>query len=123
MAGLSSKGELNVLNSLLTTRFLSLHTADPGDGGASEVTTVGSAYARQSVPFTNTGANPTIAQNNALVQFATATAGWGTLTHVGIWDAATGGNFLMSATINTPKAVLTGDVVRFLANSILVGTN
>ena len=45
MTGLSSAGEAAVLAPLTAIAYVSLHTADPGSAGASEVS--GGAYARQ----------------------------------------------------------------------------
>ena len=68
MTGLSGAGEAAVLTPLTTTAYVSLHTADPGNTGASEVS--GSAYARTGpVAFTNAGNNPTVASNSAIVTF------------------------------------------------------
>lgn len=118
MVGLTAKGEKLVLDTLLTTRFLSLHTTDPAEAGTGEVS--GGAYARQATTFTNTGSNPTTASLSALVQYPTATTNWGTITHVGIWSAATGGDLLISAAVTLPKAVDINDVARFQAGSIVV---
>jgi hypothetical protein len=119
MTGLSSKGEIAVLAPLTTTAYVSLHTADPGDAGASEIS--GSAYARQGpVAFANAGNNPTVASNSAIVTFPVATGAWGTVTHFGVWDAVTAGNFRGSGAVATPKAVGNGDTARFLANALTI---
>ena len=119
MTGLSSVGEALVLTPLTTTAYVSLHTADPANTGASEVS--GSAYARQGpITFANAGANPTVASNAAIVTFPTATAGWGTVSYFGIWDAATAGNFRGSGALTTPKPVNTGDTPRFIANAMTI---
>ena len=69
--------------SLATTGALpttvSLHTADPGNTGASEVS--GVAYARQAIAFTVTDG---AADSNAQITF-TVPAGT-TVTHVGYWQ-------------------------------------
>ena len=76
MTGLSSAGEAAVLTPLTTTAYVSLHTADPGDTGANEIS--GSAYARVGpVTFGNAGNNPTVASNSAIVTFPAATGGLG----------------------------------------------
>lgn len=118
MAGLSSNGETLVLDALLPGRFVSLHTADPGDAGANEVS--GGAYARQPVTFVNSGANPTLARNNANVQYPAASANWGTITHFGLWSAASGGTFYISGAMTTPKAVNIDDIARFSTNQLTV---
>jgi hypothetical protein len=93
-----------------TTKYLALFTAAPGEtGGGTEVTTSGTAYARQSVAFTTTG-NTT--SNSASVEYATATASFGTVTHVGVFDAATSGNLMAYAALTSSKAIDTGDVFR-----------
>ena len=92
------------------THYLALFTAAPGEtGGGTEVTTSGTAYARQSVAFTTTG-NTT--SNTASVEYATATASFGTVTHVGVFDAATAGNLMAYAALSSSKAIDTGDVFR-----------
>ena len=92
------------------THYLALFTAAPGEtGGGTEVTTSGTAYARQSVAFTTTG-NTT--SNTASVEYATATASFGTVTHVGVFDAATAGNLMAYAALSSSKAIETGDVFR-----------
>jgi hypothetical protein len=119
MTGLSSKGEIAVLAPLTTTAYVSLHTADPGDAGASEVS--GNAYARMGpVVFANAGNNPTVASNSAIVTFPAATGLWGTVSYFGVWDAATAGNFRGSGALLTPKAVDNGDTARFLANALTI---
>ena len=92
------------------THYLALYTAAPGEtGGGTEVTTSGTAYARQSVAFTTTG-NTT--SNTAAVEYPTATASFGTVTHVGVFDAATAGNLMAYATLSSSKAIDSGDVFR-----------
>ena len=119
MTGLSSKGETAVLAPLTTTAYVSLHTADPADAGASEVS--GAAYARQGpTTFTNAGNNPTVASNSAIITFPAATGAWGTISHFGVWDAATAGNFRGSGAVTTPKAVGSGDTARFAAGALTI---
>ena len=91
-----------------STLYLALFTAAPGEtGGGTEVS--GGAYARQSVAFTTSG-NTT--SNTAAVEFPTATASFGTVTHVGVFDASTSGNLMAYATLSSSKAIDTGDVFR-----------
>ena len=98
------------------TKYLALFTAAPGEaGGGTEVTTVGTSYARQSVAFTVTGDT---ASNTAAVEYATATASYGTVTHVGIFDAASAGNLMAYAALTTPKTIASGDVFRVPAGDL-----
>ena len=91
-----------------TTVYLSLHTADPTAAGTgAEVS--GGGYARKALTMgahTNgTGAN------SALVNFGTASASWGTVTHWAIWDALTTGNPLFYGALTVSKVVNSGDPV------------
>ena len=93
-----------------STHYLALFTAAPGEtGGGTEVTTSGTAYVRKAVAFTTTG-NTT--SNSAAVEYPTATASFGTVTHVGVFDALTSGNLMAYATLSSSKAIATGDVFR-----------
>jgi len=96
------------------THYLALYTAAPGEtGGGTEVS--GGAYARQSVAFTTTG-NTT--SNSAAVEYPTATSSFGTVTHVGVFDASTGGNLMAYATLSSSKTIDTGDVFRVPAGDL-----
>lgn len=93
-----------------STLYLALHTASPAeDGSGAEVSTSGTAYARQTVTFTVSGNTAT---TSAAVEYPTATANFGTVTHVGVWDASTAGNLIAYAALTTSKTIETGDVFR-----------
>jgi hypothetical protein len=99
-----------------STLYLSLHTANPDeDGSGAEVTTSGTAYARQTVAFTTSG-NTT--SNTSAVEYPTATANFGTVTHVGVYDAASSGNLLCYAALTSSKTIETGDVFRVPAGDL-----
>jgi hypothetical protein len=103
-----------------STKYLALFTAI-ADGEAGSVTEIsGNAYARQSVAFTTSG-NTT--SNNAAVEFPTATGSWGTVTHVGIYDASTSGNLMAYATLSSSKAIATGDVFRVPSGDLDITLN
>lgn len=99
-----------------STLYLALHTASPAeDGSGAEVSTTGTAYARQTVAFTVSGNTAT---TSAAVEFATATANFGTVTHVGVWDASTAGNLIAYAALTSSKTIETGDVFRVPAGDL-----
>ena len=99
-----------------TAWYLALFTTNPAeDGSGTEVSATGTAYARQSVAFTVTG---NTASNTAAVEFPTATASYGTVTHVGVYDASTGGNLIAYAALTTSKTIDTGDVLRVPAGDL-----
>lgn len=98
------------------TLYLALHTANPDeDGSGTEVSTSGTAYARETVAFTVSGNTAT---TSAAVEYATATANFGTVTHVGVWDASTAGNLLAYAALTSSKTIETGDVFRVPAGDL-----
>jgi hypothetical protein len=123
MTGLSATGESDVLAPLIANAYVSLHVADPGPTGASEVT--GGAYLRQGpIAFSQlSGPEPTVQGNAALVTYPAATAPWGTVSYFGIWDAMAAGNFLGSGALTVPKPVNSGDTARFAAGALTITAN
>jgi hypothetical protein len=101
------------------TIYLGLFTSNPAeDGSGTEIS--GSGYARKSVAFTVSG---NTASNSAAVEFDTATGSWGTITHVGIFDASTSGNLMAYAALTASKAIETGDVFRVPSGDLDITLN
>lgn len=121
MSNMGPAAEAACLAALLTTCFVSLHTADPGATGANEV--VGGSYARLSAAFSNSGTNPTIASNTGVLTFPTATGSWGTITHFGIWSALTGGNFLIGDLLGSSRVIAAADIARFPVAALSVSAS
>jgi hypothetical protein len=119
---LSNTFETHTLNYLFTatsvTRptawYVALFTSNP-DEDASGTEVSGGAYARQSVAFTVSG---NTASNSAAIEFPTATAPYGTVTHIGVFDASSGGNLIAYAALTTSKAIDTGDVMRIPSSDL-----
>jgi len=90
-------------------------TADAGTG--TEVS--GGAYARQSIAF-NTMASVTDGQteNTSEISFPEATASWGTITHVAIYDALTVGNMYFHGILDASKAIDSGDTFKIAASDL-----
>jgi hypothetical protein len=96
------------------TLYTGLYTAAPSDtGGGTELS--GNGYARQATAFTVTG---NTASNTDAEEWATATGSWGTITHVGVFDASTGGNLMAYGTLTASKTIATGDVFRIPAGDL-----
>lgn len=96
----------NVAYTPPSTVYAALFTSAPGEaGGGTEVS--GGGYARQPVSFA--AAANGAASNNADIAFPVATADWGTITHVALFDAATGGNMLLYGALSVAKTIQTGD--------------
>jgi len=97
----------------VTTAYVSLHTADPGEDGSNEVT--GGSYARQSASFDVAAGGATA--NSAQIQFTSMPAC--TVSHVGVWDAASGGNFLWGGAVTGgSKTVNSGDTFQINAGDL-----
>ena len=86
-----------------------------------EVATSGStAYARKAITF---GAASTgTSTSSATVTFDTATASWGTITHVAIMDGATrgAGNVLFWGAVTTSKTIDTGDTFQVTSGNLTI---
>jgi hypothetical protein len=97
--------------------YLGLYTSDPTDADTgTEVS--GNAYARQAITF---GAPSNgVTSNTAAIEFPQATGSWGTITHIGIEDALTGGNLLYHTPLDASKTIATGDVFRVAIGSLSV---
>jgi len=120
----SNTYETHVLNYVFTTTsvtrptawHLALFTSNPAeDASGTEVSTSGTAYARQAATFTVSG---NTASNSGAVEFPTATASYGTVTHVGVYTASSGGDLIAYAALSTSKAIATGDVFRVPAGDL-----
>lgn len=120
MAGFSDYLEDKVLDHVFggsaytapSTLYVALYTVAPNDtGGGTEVS--GGAYARQTATFSVSGTNPTTASNTAAIEYPTATADYGTVVAVGVFDASSSGNLLAYANLSTSKVVSSGDIFRF----------
>lgn len=99
--------------------YVALFTAAPSDtGGGTEVS--GSGYTRVNLaPSTTnwastggatTTTNPSAGttgttSNNSAITFPTPSGSWGTITHVGIFDASTAGNLLFWGALSASLSV------------------
>lgn len=101
---------------------VALCTSDPTDGGTgTTIVEPGDTYARQPVPgagWTNSTAGST--QNDGDITWAQATAGYGTITHVAICDALTGGNVLYHGALNSSVAVGANETFKFPAGQLII---
>jgi hypothetical protein len=97
--------------------YVSLHTADPTDAGTgTEVS--GGSYVRQAATFgaPSNGASTTTAD----ITYPTATASYGTVGWIGIWDASTSGNLLYHTPLNISKTIETGDIFKITSGNLTV---
>lgn len=110
------------------TLYISLHSANPGVNGvtADVTTTVASgrgsiAAADWSAPTPSTSPATGFQISNTVDVAITSSAVSGaTVTHFGVWDAATGGNFLEYGALTSSLVVITGDIVKFATGQLIL---
>lgn len=99
------------------TVYLALFTTDPTDADTgTEVSTGG--YARQAIAF-DAPVNG-VTQNTNLETFSASGASWGSITHIGIYDASTSGNLIYHASMTTARTINDGDTLEFAAGFVTV---
>ena len=100
-----------------STVYVALFTTDPTDA-ASGTEVTGGSYARTSVTFAapSNGASA----SSADCTFPTCTSTWGTVSHIGIFDASTSGNLLYHTPLDTSKTIETGDIFKIASGSLTV---
>lgn len=98
-----------------TAWYLALFTSDPTDTGAAGTEVSGGGYAREAVAFTVSGNTAT---NSAAIEWDAATGSWGTVTHIAIMDASSGGNMIASNALTSAKAIDTDDIIRVPAGDL-----
>jgi len=128
MAGFSRYLQQELLDHVLKTEaytqpthvYVALMTATPSDtGGGTEC--AGTGYARVICDAWNaaTAASPSVADNTSIIDFGTAGgADWGTVTHLALYDALTGGNLLGWVALTISKTINNGDPVTFPAGAL-----
>lgn len=100
-----------------TELYVALYTSDPTDQDIGmEVS--GGGYERQVVTF-GPPSNGSVS-NTADIVFPVATTDWGTITHIGVRDAASGGNLLFRAALDVPKTIQSGDQIKILAGQLVI---
>lgn len=96
------------------TVYVSLHNGDPGLTGANEIT--GGSYVRKAGSYTAAAAKA-VDSDADLEWLDMPAVGSPGVTHVGYWDAVTGGNYLCGGQIAAAKIVNAGDPFRIYAGS------
>lgn len=102
------------------TAYVGLYTAAPSDaGGGTEVS--GSNYSRVTTAAGDWNAAASGSTSNAnAITFPTPSGSWGTVTHFGIFDAATTGNLLWWGSLTTSKTIGSGDTASFAAGALVL---
>lgn len=94
--------------------FVALSTADPGEDGASIAEPVAMGYARQETDENDwdVAASGEV-DNTSQIAFPVATGDWTTITHFAFFTLVTGGVFLGSAVLDSPKDIDVDDTAVF----------
>lgn len=105
-----------------TSIQIGLFTADPTDTGSLTAEVSGGGYARQTITFSATGDT---ASNSATFEFPVATADWGSISHVGIFENGVDTMLFHPPLVDDAdnpitKTVSKGDALRFQAGEITV---
>ena len=125
MAALSDHAEKLLLDWLMTTGsatrptswYVGLFTAAPSDsGGGTEVS--GNGYAREAVTFAAASSPGGTTSNTGNVSFTASGGNWGTITHIGIFNASSSGNLLWHGAMTASKIVNDGDTLQFSTGNI-----
>jgi hypothetical protein len=120
--GLVGSGTVGVL-------YVSLHTADPTEGGTQTSSETGyTGYARVAVARTTGGwtvtlvdSGPSTVSNTAQTNFPQCTGGTSTITHVGVGTSVSGaGKLLYSGILASPLAVSNNITPSFAPGTLVV---
>lgn len=97
--------------------YLALFTADPTDANVTANEVSAAWYTRIT---TGTWAAPSggVSSNLSTITFPAVTSASVTVTHIGIYDASTGGNLLYSQAMSASKTLAVNDVLVFAIGDI-----
>ena len=92
-----------LLDAAVVEPYMSLHVGEPGEIGVAEL--AGEGYERQPLELARSAPGTVTNQNN--VEFRDLPAGL--VTHFGVWDARTGGNYLSGGPLMVPHQLYLGN--------------
>jgi hypothetical protein len=118
--GLLDGGNINLSSG---KPFIGLFTVSPTEtGGGTECS--GGGYARIQIGDTGQGdfdnSTTGTASNQAEFVFPDATSNWGTISHIGLFDAVSGGNLLMFGSLNSSVLIDNGDIFKIPTNGFTI---
>ena len=100
-----------------TIGYVALYTSDPTDSDTG-IEVSGGSYSRKSCACSAPVNGVT--SNTTGINLAVATADWGTITHIGIRSAATGGNLWFYGPLSVPEVINTTNQLQFLAGQLTI---
>lgn len=94
----------------IADNFVDIYNGDPQAAGASVLATLTGSATRLSIKSlmaAATAAAPSVSANSAALQLSAAAVAGGTITHLAIFDAATGGNLIASKALTSGTQTIT----------------
>ena len=101
------------------TVYAALFTADPGESGDTMAEVSAASYERMAVTFGAPAIDGQFA-NDSEVLFPVTTEAWGSVTHLALMTAATGGSMIMSMPLNASITVASGEQLRINPGALTV---
>jgi hypothetical protein len=105
--GITTAQANTILDTLLATNYIKLHTGDPGATATANV----SANTTRVVATFASASGGSKALNGTLPAWAAWAAGNETITHISVWDAISAGNLKLTVALASGKAVTNGDTL------------
>lgn len=104
--------------------FLDIYNGDPQGAGSSVLNTITGSSTRSSVKSAlgaATAASPSVSSNASQIAIAASASAGATITHIALFDAATGGNLIGSKALTSgSQVVVTGNPVNIPASSLQI---
>jgi hypothetical protein len=95
--------------------YVSLHTADPGTSGTSEVTGGAPAYARKAITWASAASSQKASSSAQVFDVPAGT----TITHAGYWSASSGGTFYGSRALDASQTYASQGTYTIASGGIL----
>ena len=130
MGAMSNYLEQTLLNAVFrgvaftppTRIFVALYTSDPTDADI-DVEVNAPEYARQTVTFaapTQDAQGRVQVSNSNVIAFPIARSNWGTVSYIGLRDAAIAGNLLYYGPLVNPRVVNVNDQFRVMPGDLII---
>jgi hypothetical protein len=97
----------------VATPYVSLHSSDTGETGANEIS--GGSYVRKAASFAAAADGECV--SDADLEFTGMPAV--TVTHVGVWDHESAGNFLWGGALTAQKTTNAGDTFKIESGDLV----
>ncbi len=106
-----------------TNVYITLHTANPTDANTGGTEVTGGSYARKVMTFSAAATVTSVTSASNASDIVWVALPSTTITHVGIYDAATNGNLLYYAPLSASKVIASGDGYTISTGQLVVQEN